>query len=81
MKNEQPTTSSITVVSSHVIALPIALYELNGVIYQLYQGGQPYQPMVIRWQRLKTMTVTREGDGMADVHIRQGQPQHGTGQR
>ena len=81
MRNEQPTTSSTNVVSFHVVALPIALYESNGLIYELYQGGQPYQPMVIRWERLKTVTVTREGNGTADVHIKQGQTQHGTGQQ
>ena len=29
------------------IPLPIALYESNGLIFELYEGGQPYQPMVI----------------------------------
>lgn len=72
MKNEQPTTSSTTVVPSDVVALPIAIYELNGLIYQLYQGGQPYQPWLIHWQRLKTVTITREGNSAVDVHVNQG---------
>jgi hypothetical protein len=33
--------------------LPIALYESNGLLFELYDGGQPFQPTVIRWERLK----------------------------
>ena len=36
-----------------VIPLPIALYESNGLLFELYDGGQPYQPLVIRWERLQ----------------------------
>jgi hypothetical protein len=36
-----------------VIPLPIALYESNGLLFELYDGGQPNQPMVIRWERLQ----------------------------
>ena len=36
-----------------VIPLPIALYESNGLLFELYDGGQPFQPTVIRWERLK----------------------------
>ena len=74
MRNEDPATSSTDVVPHHVMALPIALYETNGLIYELHQGGQPYQPVVIRWARLKTVTVTREEGGAADVHINQARP-------
>ena len=81
MKNEQPTTSSTTVVPPDVIALPIALYESNGLIYELYQGGQRYHPWVIRWERLKTVTVTREGNGAVDVHVNQGRIQPRTDQQ
>lgn len=31
----------------------IALYESNGFLFELYDGGQPYQPIVIRWERLQ----------------------------
>jgi hypothetical protein len=72
MRNEGPMSGSANVAPAHVIALPIALYESNGLIYELYQGGQPYQAVVIRWERLKTVTVTREENGAADVHINQG---------
>jgi len=40
--------------------LPIALYESKGLIFELYQGGQPDQSYVIRWERLKVVTVTRQ---------------------
>jgi len=47
----------------HVIPLPIALYESNGLIFELYEGGQPYQPMEIRWERLNPVAVVRnDGD-------------------
>ncbi len=36
-----------------VIPFPVALYESNGLLFELYDGGQPYQPMVIRWERLQ----------------------------
>lgn len=54
------------------IGLPIALYESNGLIFELYQGSQPYQPLLIRWERLKTVTVTREDNAPSNVHINQG---------
>lgn len=40
--------------------LPIALYESKGLIFELYQGGQPDRSYVIRWERLKVVTVTRQ---------------------
>jgi hypothetical protein len=43
-----------------VIPLPIALYESNGLLFELYDGGQPYQPMVIRWERLRSVSVVRD---------------------
>ena len=36
-----------------VIPLPVALYVSEGLIFELYNGGQPYRPVVIRWERLK----------------------------
>lgn len=43
-----------------VIPFPIALYEPNGLLFELYEGGQPYRPMVIRWERLEPVFVVRE---------------------
>ena len=70
--NEESVTTSRNVVPPRVTALPIGLYEFHGLIYELYQGGRPHQPMLIRWERLKTVTVTREEKGPVDVHINQG---------
>ena len=43
-----------------VTPLPIALYESNGLLFELYDGGQPFQPTVIRRERLKP--VIRKDD-------------------
>jgi hypothetical protein len=40
-----------------VVPLPVALYESNGILFELYNGGQPYRPMVIRWERLRPISV------------------------
>ncbi len=56
-----------------VVPLPIALYEWNGLVFELYLGGQQYYPVSIRWERLKTVTVTREDNRDHNVSISQGQ--------
>jgi len=38
---------------SPVIPLPIALYESNGLLFELYDGGLPPRSFVIRWETLK----------------------------
>ena len=38
-----------------VIRVPVRIYESKGTIFELYDGGQPYQPMVIRWERLTSI--------------------------
>jgi hypothetical protein len=53
-----PTANECTAVQ--VIPFPVALYESNGLLFELYDGGQPYQPAVIRWERLKP--VIRKDD-------------------
>ena len=50
--------------SVRVIPLPIALYESNELLFELYDGGQPYQPIVIRWERLQP--VIRKNDIMTN---------------
>ena len=54
-----------------VIPLPIALYESNGRIFELYNGGQPYQPIVIRWERLKPVSVIRKEDGDLNLNAKE----------
>jgi hypothetical protein len=39
-----------------VVPLPIALYDSNGLLFELYQGGQPYRHHHIVWERLKPIT-------------------------
>ena len=40
-----------------VVPLPVALYVSEGLIFELYNGGQPYRPVVIRWERLKPIVT------------------------
>jgi hypothetical protein len=36
-----------------VIPLPIALYSSHGLLFELYEGGQPWRLHHIVWERLK----------------------------
>lgn len=55
-----------------IITLPVALYESNGVIFELYEGGQDYKPQFIRWERLRTVSVTRhECEFSVDINQRE----------
>ncbi len=45
-----------------VIPLPIALYSSNGLLFELYEGGQPSRPHHVVWERLKT-TETQSSSG------------------
>ena len=38
-----------------VVPLPIALYDSNGLLFELYEGGQPWRRHHIVWERLKTI--------------------------
>ena len=35
-----------------LIPLPIALYISDGLVFELYDGGQPHRRFSIRWERL-----------------------------
>jgi len=48
-----------------VVPLSIALYDSNGLLFELYNGGQPYRSFAIRWETLKPMRVTDESGGDA----------------
>jgi hypothetical protein len=39
----------------HVIPLPIALYSSDGLLFELYDGGRPWRPHHIVWERVKTV--------------------------
>jgi hypothetical protein len=45
--------SSVSSTATHVVPLPYALYESNGLLFELYEGGQQPNPQKIRWIRLK----------------------------
>ena len=69
MANEK---SSSHPANATVSTLPIALYESHGLIFELYEGGQPSRRVAIRWERLKSVTVTRENrDFTVEINERQ----------
>lgn len=43
-----------------VIPLPIALYSSNGMLFELYDGGQPRRSVAIRWETIKPMRVSEK---------------------
>jgi hypothetical protein len=45
-----------------VVPLPIALYDSNGLLFELYDGGQPYRSFAIHWETIKPIRVSKEGD-------------------
>ena len=52
------TTSSLqneTPRRDFVVRTPARLYDSNGTIFELYDGGRPYQQMVIRWEHLESI--------------------------
>jgi len=38
-----------------VFRLPVRVYESQGVIFELYDGGQPHRPTAIGWERLESI--------------------------
>lgn len=47
-------------VRSPVVPLPIALYDSNGLLFELYDGGQPRRSFAIRWETIKPIRVSEE---------------------
>lgn len=41
-----------------VVPLPTALYVSNGLIFELFDGGQPRRNFVIRWERLEPINAS-----------------------
>ena len=50
VENNPPAPSDST--RPPAIPLPIALYVSGELIYELYDGGQPWRRFSIRWERL-----------------------------
>ena len=38
-----------------VVGLPVRIYHSRGVIFELYDGGQPHRPTAIRWERIESI--------------------------
>ena len=53
MINHEPAADQCETIKSHVVPLPIALYVSNGLVFELYDGGQLSSEYYIRWERLK----------------------------
>ena len=51
--------------SVHVIPLPIALYVSNGLIFELYDGGQLRRSFSFRWE---TLVPAAENMPEPDLH-------------
>ena len=51
-----------------VIPLPIALYVSNGLVFELYEGGQPDTEFSIRWERLKPIERLPRAIGEDERH-------------
>lgn len=49
---EENRQSEPLLLSIPIVQLPVALYVSNGLIFELYDGGQPRRTFVIRWERL-----------------------------
>ncbi len=50
-------SSCIASISAQVVPLPYALYESNGLLFELYDGGQRLKQHQIQWVRLKPTIV------------------------
>lgn len=51
----------------HIVEpLPYALYESNGLLFELYNGGKAYLPHAITWVRLEPTLVDRDRVAPAD---------------
>jgi hypothetical protein len=55
--NPPPPCESIRVPAT---PLPVALYVSDGLIFELYDGGQPHRSSSIRWERLVPATTNEQ---------------------
>jgi hypothetical protein len=49
-----------------VIPMPVALYCSNGLLFELYEGGQPCRRHQIVWERLRTIEEPPSTSASAD---------------
>jgi hypothetical protein len=50
-----------------VVSLPYALYDSLGLLFELYQGGQPRKHHEISWVRLEPMRSSGRADRDEDL--------------
>lgn len=50
-----------------VVSLPYALYDSNGLLFELYQGGQPPKHHEISWVRLEPRRSPDRSDRDEDL--------------
>lgn len=60
MMSKADTESHKTEAATSVIPLPIALYSSNGLLFELYDGGQPRRSFEIRWETIKPIRVSEK---------------------
>jgi len=62
MANEDPKPPNADSRPTPVVPLPIALYDSNGLLFELYDGGQPCRFFAIRWETIKPIRVSEKGE-------------------
>ena len=60
-ENSQPHKDDLA--STAVIPIPIALYDSNGLLFELFDGGQPCRSFAIRWETIRPIRVTDQTGG------------------
>lgn len=58
-RNSSAHPPSTSTSSQHVTPLPYALYESHGLLFELYDGGQPQRRHEVQWVRLKPSVVPK----------------------
>jgi hypothetical protein len=72
MMTTQESDSENTKATVHPVApLPVASYDSNGLLFELYDGGQPYCSFAIRWETIKPIRVSAERDRQPSPHTSQ----------
>jgi hypothetical protein len=54
---EHNSSSCIASTSTQIVPLPYALYDSSGLLFELYEGGQPRKRHHIQWVRLEPTFV------------------------
>ena len=74
MSKENCESHNTEAASIPIIPLPIALYDSNGLLFELYDGGQPYRSFAIRWETIKPIRVSEQRDSGSQQSTRSPEP-------